>query len=177
MLQNTTAILHARNVLEPTLSQLKKFIPADKILIIDDASRIPIPGNSFRFEKFSGRYEESMIPVMSMITTEFIIRVNGGDEIIDLREPQAGNSCWLSKIQGCPDHNMDASRYPQFSTSILSGSVIKKSFYEILLDEYAKTDKKYLFGACSGKLILEQENIERSSDYSLKYTSQLWRQR
>lgn len=177
MLQNTTAILHARNVWEPTLTQLKQFLPEDKILIVDDASWIPIPNNSFRFETFSGRYEDSMNVIINQVHTEYIIRVNGGDEIIDLREPQAGNSCWLSKIQGCPDHNMDASRYPQFSTSILSGSVIKKSFYEMLLDEYSKTDKKYLFGAFSGKYVLEQENIERSSDYSLKYTSQLWRQR
>ena len=176
MLENTSVILHARNIWEPTLSQLKKFIPEDRIIIIDDASWVPIPNAKFRFNTFSGRYEDSMSVGLPLIDTKYVVRVNGGDDVLNLKEPLEGHSCWLSRIEGCPDHNMDPSIYPAFSTSILSGSVIKKDFYDLMLTEYNNSNKRYKFGAFCGDKVLKQENIERSEIISLRYKSKLWRQ-
>ena len=176
MLENTTAILHARNVWEPTLSQLKQFIPEDKIIIVDDASWVPIPGAQFRIESFSGKYEDSMTLALPIIMTKYVIRINGGDELFDLQEPTSSGSCWLSKIEGCTDHNMDPTRYPKFSTSILSGSVLSKDFYDLMLSDYNKTDKSLKFGAFCGDKVLNQENKERSANFSMRYTGRLWRQ-
>jgi hypothetical protein len=177
MLTKTTCIIQTDVECQDTIDSILKFIPIENILIYDDASSEHITNSDFRSEVFSGNYQDAFKELLPLVKTEFVVRVNGGDIVHKLVQPKKAGSIWLSKLSGCPDHEMDASRYPHAGTSIITGSVIPKAVYEQLMAEYP-ADATYKFGAYCGEQILTGnlmpfEFIKRSETISMDFKSML----
>jgi len=175
MLKNTTIIIQAHKVIEPTLSQALAICP--NVIIFNDKAKFKHDSATVvRGRGFSGKYEDAYEMCLPLVQTEFVCRINGGDEILDLQEPTG--DIWLARYnKDHPDHKMDKDYFKHAGASIISGSVIKTEIMKDLLDGYTVENKAKWgkFGKYCGDIILNSEfKISQAETQSLDFTFKMW---
>ena len=175
MLKNTTIIIQAHKVVEPTLTQALKL--CDNVIIYNDGAEFEhANAKVINGGEFSGKYETCYEACLSEVETLFVCRVNGGDDIYDLQEPKG--DIWLARYGSeDPDHNMQPDFYTHGGASIISGSVMKTDIAIELLNGFdVDANRRWVkFGKYCGNTILNSDwQIVQSEKQSLGFTFKMW---
>lgn len=180
MLNNTTIIIQVHKDYKNTIDQALNF--CNNVIVFDDAStgldfsKYKDKVQVIRLETFSGRYEDCLNICIPNIKTKYIVKVNGGDEILQLEEPQEGMDILLANCgKSMPNHNLDRNYYVNIGgTSFISGSTIPTDYYKELLLQYPSTIFTNFDSYCLDKILNSPAKFYQYLTQSYDFTYNMW---
>lgn len=182
-LGSTTILIQVYKELTPTLHDALRLTDPKNIIIYSDGSTFDFSHlhediRVIKSATYDGSYEVCLNSCIDSVTTKYLMKVNGGDEIYDAEEPKEGFQIFLARYASpIPSHEMRKNYYKTSGTSFISGSVFETEIYKTLLNDYTPEMKtKWVkFGKFCGDTVLNSEwKYYLSEKVSFNFTYKMW---